>query len=327
MNGALSRPSEAPPARSRRPGAFLRDCIGLGALCLATSALAVDVCNNLDPQVQQLLNAMSGNTSGIDYSGVVTLQRGSDMQIMQLSHRVVDGRASEELSRLTGQDAQVERSGHPTTCLHPGHKLLQAGQLVGDDFCGLGRLYRFRLTRGERIAGRQAVRMRVEPLDMYRFGYVFEIDEDTALMLKSSTLAADQRVLEQFQFASLSMQPAEAPAAALVHQAAHPHPREAAGYRAGPDWGVAWLPEGFMATDATPANAQRKSYTDGLASFSVFLEPLSKAIKPGEGVERQGSTVAYTRGVILQSRPVLVTVLGEIPTNTARMVADSVRLR
>jgi sigma-E factor negative regulatory protein RseB len=71
----------------------------------------------------------------------------------------------------------------------------------------------------------------------------------------------------------------------------------------------------------------RKSYTDGLASFSVFLEPLSAAIKPGEGVQRAGSTVAYTRGRVLQQRPMLVTVLGEIPTNTARMVADSVRLR
>ena len=82
-----------------------------------------------------------------------------------------------------------------------------------------------------------------------------------------------------------------------------------------------------MATDSAPVESQRKSYTDGFASFSVFLEPLGVAIKPGEGVEREGSTVAYTRGVVLQQRPVLVTVVGEIPTNTARMVADSVRLR
>ncbi len=300
---------------------------GVGALCLSAASLAVDRCANLEPQVQELLNAMAGNTAGINYSGVVTLQRGGDMQIMQLSHKVEDGRATEELSRLTGQDALVERTGHPTDCLHPGHKLLKAGQLVGGDFCGLGAHYRFRLTQGERIAGRQAVRMRVEPLDMYRFGYVFEIDEDTALMLKSSTLSADQRVMEQFQFASLTMQPSEMAAAALTHRASHPHPHESANYRAGPPWIVAWIPDGFIATDAAPLNSQRKSYTDGLASFSVFVEPLNNAIKPGEGVEREGSTVAYTRGVMLNRRPVLVTVLGEIPTNTARMVADSVRLQ
>ena len=82
-----------------------------------------------------------------------------------------------------------------------------------------------------------------------------------------------------------------------------------------------------MPTDKAPARSRRKSFTDGLASFSVFFESLPGAIKPGEGVEREGSTVAYTRGVILDQRPVLVTVLGEIPTNTARMVADSVRLQ
>ena len=40
---------------------------------------------------------------------------------------------------------------------------------------------------------------------------------------------------------------------------------------------------------------------------------------------RDGSTVSYTRGMQLEGRPVLVTVIGEVPINTARMVADSVR--
>jgi sigma-E factor negative regulatory protein RseB len=113
----------------------------------------------------------------------------------------------------------------------------------------------------------------------------------------------------------------------LAHRAAHPHPSEPQLRVAGPPWAVTWLPDGFMATDAAPAVSPRKSFTDGLATFSVFLEPLKVAIKPGEGVEREGSTVAYTRGVALQQRPVLITVVGEIPTNTARMVADAVRLR
>jgi sigma-E factor negative regulatory protein RseB len=110
-------------------------------------------------------------------------------------------------------------------------------------------------------------------------------------------------------------------------RAAHQHPQQVQALSKGPEWDIGWIPEGFLTTDAAPLASPRKSYTDGLASFSVFLEPLSAAIKPGEGVQREGSTVAYTRGRVLQQRPMLVTVLGEIPTNTARMVADSVRLR
>ncbi|MFK8041280.1 MucB/RseB C-terminal domain-containing protein [Congregibacter sp.] len=302
----------------------------LAALALGVcgvSAANAQQCDALDPSVAKLLQAMSSNAQQVNYSGVVTLQRGGDMQIMQLSHSVVNGQASEELSRLTGQDARVERSGHPTDCMHPGHQLLRAADVFGGSFCGLASVYRFRVQPGDRVAGRESLRLRVEPRDMYRFGHVIELDQDTALILKSSTFAADQSVLEQFQFASLTMKPGSAGESAVAHEASHPHPHETEHLRQGVAWELTWLPDGFMATDAALTTSERKSYTDGLASFSVFLEPLGAAIKPGEGVERQGSTVAYTRGVLLQRRPVLVTVLGEIPTNTARMLADSVRLR
>lgn len=291
----------------------------------AAIAQASAACAALDPQVRRLLAALSSSARRIDYHGVVTLQRGGDMQIMTLSHQVFDGQITQEFSRLTGQDAKVFRYAHPMDCLHPGHRLLHSVAMPDEGLCTVAASYRFRVANGERIAGREAVRLRVEPLDMYRFGYVFELDRDTALMLKSTTLASDQRVLEQFQFATLDLQSVRA-AQSTTHYEAHPHPREP-GAGAGPSWRIAWLPAGFVPTDKAPARSRRKSFTDGLASFSVFFESLPGAIKPGEGVEREGSTVAYTRGVILDQRPVLVTVLGEIPTNTARMVADSVRLQ
>lgn len=296
-------------------------------VCLtASGVVAAAECPELDPQVHRLLHAMSSNAAKVEYSGVVTLQRGGDMQVMEVSHRVQGDSATEVLSRLTGQDARVLRSGHDTQCMHPGQQLLRSSAVTDDGVCGLAASYRFRLGDGGRVAGREALRLRVEPLDMYRFGYVFELDRDTALMLKATTMSSDQRVLEQFQFASLSMDGAPVGDATIEHRAGHPHPEQDEPPGAGPRWRVSWLPDGFLPTDASHRQAPRKSFTDGFASFSVFLEPLATAIKPGEGVERQGSTVAYTRGVMLDSKPVLVTVLGEIPTNTARMVADSVRL-
>jgi sigma-E factor negative regulatory protein RseB len=89
-------------------------------------------------------------------------------------------------------------------------------------------------------------------------------------------------------------------------------------------WELKWLPSGFMPTDSPEQSDGRRTYTDGLAVFSVFLEPLRGDIKPGEGVARQGSTTSYTRGMTLSGAPVLVTVIGEVPVNTARMVADSI---
>ncbi len=54
------------------------------------------------------------------------------------------------------------------------------------------------------------------------------------------------------------------------------------------------------------------------------MEELSREIRPGEGVVRSGGTTSYTRGLRLAEQPILVTVIGEVPVNTARMVADSV---
>ncbi|MEM9757663.1 MAG: MucB/RseB C-terminal domain-containing protein [Pseudomonadota bacterium] len=304
-----------------------RTLAAAGAVLVTAAIPALAECPALDPEVHRLLVTMSDSAARGDYSGVVTLQRGGDMQVMGLSHRVINGQATEVMTRLTGQDARVLRAGHPTDCNHPGHNLLLAADNDDAGICGLAASYRFRLDSGERIAGRDAVRLRVDPLDMYRYGYVFELDKETALMLKSTTYSADQQVVEQYQFASLSMDDSPVPDARIEHLASHPHPQHASGTRVGPAWSINWLPDGFMATDAALLPAVRKSYTDGLATFSVFVEPLKVAIKPGEGVERQGSTVAYTRGVTLQQRPMLITVVGEIPTNTARMVADAVRLR
>ncbi|MEM1141491.1 MAG: MucB/RseB C-terminal domain-containing protein [Pseudomonadota bacterium] len=281
----------------------------------------------MDAKVQSLLQAMSRNSADIDYSGVVTLQRGSDMQIMRYSHSVSAGRATEAISRLTGQDARIVREAHPTARKYPGHELLRAEKAASGTLCGLTDHYRFRVREGDRIAGRDSVRLQVEPMDMYRYGYVLELDNESALMLRSTTMSVDQREIEQFQFASFDLNPGREEQAAVEHRAGNPHPQESSHLRTGPAWSVSWMPKGFMATDSAPPDSARKSYTDGFASFSVFMEPLNAAIKPGEGVERQGSTVCYTRGMVFGRVPVLLTVLGEIPTNTARMVADSVRMR
>jgi sigma-E factor negative regulatory protein RseB len=263
----------------------------------------------------------------VNYHGVVTLQRGDDMQVMQVSHSVEHGTSSEQLTRLTGQGAQVQRADHPLECIHPGHKLLRVGADLQAGRCGIAQYYRFTVGDGERVAGRQAVRISIEPLDMYRFGYVMELDRETGLLLKTQTVGRGDKILEKFQFANLSYtgQSHESVEVNVVHEAQHPHPlAPVAAPSIGRKWAVRWVPHGFTATDAPVDDSVRRTYTDGLAVFSVFLEELGREIRPGEGLVRNGGTTSYTRGMSLTGQPVLVTVIGEVPVNTARMVADSV---
>ncbi|MEH6586460.1 MAG: MucB/RseB C-terminal domain-containing protein [Halioglobus sp.] len=286
-------------------------------------------CPGADSEALKWLDKMSRSVHQVSYHGVVTYQRGGeDMQVMQVSHSVENGTTSETMTQLTGQGAKVVRAEHPLECVHPGHKLLRVGDEINAGQCGVAEHYRFSVTDGERVAGRNAVRIVIAPNDMYRYGYVMELDRRTGLLLKTATIGRGNKVLEKFQFADLSYKGKDPEGAEvnLVHEAQHPVPgAEPQPRGAKHAWGVNWLPKGFMATDSQPVKAGRKTFTDGLAVFSVFIEELDREIRPGEGVVHAGSTTSYSRGLALSGEPVLVTVVGEVPVNTARMVADSVK--
>jgi sigma-E factor negative regulatory protein RseB len=66
-------------------------------------------------------------------------------------------------------------------------------------------------------------------------------------------------------------------------------------------------------------------YNDGLAAFSVFIEDMP-ATGGGEQVSRRGGTVAVAQPLeVPEDHTRLVTVVGEIPTGTAKRIAASVK--
>ncbi len=300
------------------------------AACLFSSSLALAAsCTEADAEALGWLAKMSRSYREVAYQGVVTFQRGDDLQVMQIARSMEDGRSRELLTRLTGQGASVVRMDHPLNCTHPGQHLLLLGGLEQAPDCALAKYYRFQVGDGDRIAGRQGVRVQIQPRDVYRYGYILELDRETGLLLRISTLGRGDQVLERFQFADLHLgEPrAQQREVQTVHPARHPHPDVPdSGPALSAPWQVSWLPGGFTPTDSAAASSVRRTYTDGLAVFSIFLEQLSRELQPGEGVAREGSTTSYTRGMRLSGQAVLVTVVGEVPVNTARMVADSVRM-
>jgi len=194
--------------------------------------------------------------------------------------------------------------------------------------CGITRYYHFSVVDGERVAGRKTVRIHIEPRDIFRYGYLMSLDRKTGLLLKTEILGEGKSTLEKFQFADVSYD-AQAPAVSdvdVVHRAKHPDPQRAnVSSRVHVPWSVQWLPQGFVATDTASGNAGRRTYTDGLAVVSVFLEDLDNSMPSGEGIVKNGGTTSYSRGLELEGPPALVTVIGDIPLNSARMIADSIR--
>jgi sigma-E factor negative regulatory protein RseB len=300
------------------------------AVWVGQVAAAEPVCSPGDEAALRWLDRMSHSLRETSYKGVFTYQHGNSMQAMRITHSVKGNVEREEVTGLTGSGARVVRTEHPLDCVHPGHKLVRIGRNFSDagGGCGLAAYYGLKMGGVKRVAGRKAIIVNVRPRDMYRYGYQMALDTETGLLLKTQTLAQDGKVLERFQFADLEIGDVELEGTQVdvIHHAAHSHGENLSLLDDADteSWKVNWVPEGFTLTDGTGDSGRDKTFTDGLATFSVFLEPAPGLTEIGSGRARQGGTTAYTTGMIISGRPALVTVLGEVPINTARMVADSV---
>jgi sigma-E factor negative regulatory protein RseB len=297
--------------------------------------LAVPVwgaCSAGDARALHWLDRMSHSLREVSYQGVFTYEHGSSMQTLRISHSVDGGVESEHLTRLTGTGGSVMRAEHPLDCIHPGSRLLRISEGFEKDLdnCGLAAYYQLKLGPRDLVAGRYAQVLTVLPRDMYRYGYQMALDTETGLLLKSQTMAQDGKILERFQFADLELGLEREPGTQVdvLHHAQHDDHAHLAPARpavAGRDaWHAAWVPEGFTLTRGEAHSQLDKTYTDGLAVFSVYLEPMQQGVQPGEGRARQGGTTAYSRGKQLGGKSILVTVVGEVPINAARLVAESI---
>jgi sigma-E factor negative regulatory protein RseB len=311
--------------------ATLHHCL-LAAMAIAGMALPAAVladCEGVNRDALRWLDRMSHSLRETSYRGVFTYQHGTAVQAMRISHSITGNLEREEVTRLTGSEAKVVRTEHPLDCIHPGHRLVRIGEIyrASGDRCGIAQYYRLQVAGQSRIAGRDSVVINVLPRDIYRYGYQMAIDRETGLLLKTQTVAQDGRVLERFQFADIEIGEADegGTRVELIHEAGHAHGAKRGPAPAGSHpWSIGWLPEGFVLTDAVAGTGHNKTFTDGLANFSVFVEPRPGMLENGAGLARQGGTTAYTRGMVIAGRPTLVTVLGEVPVNTARRVAESV---
>ncbi len=286
-------------------------------------------CRSLNSDAVALVEKMSHSLREQNYRGIFTYQYGSTIESLNIEHTVVDGVENETLMHLSGNRRTVVRQAHPLNCVHPGHRLLQAaGQLELD--CGVARHYKLEITGHERLAGRQAVKLRISPHDMFRYGYRLAVDESSGLLLKSQIMGHDGEMLERFEFADLNV--GAAPSLEDLQPGDHVahHPAPPPGKSAADDgWSVGWVPDGFIRTANDHEQvAQVRTFTDGLAVFSIFFEASRHIPGPatgGAGSAHQGATTAYTRISSIGGRSWLITVIGEVPVNTARRVAESVR--
>lgn len=285
------------------------------------------------PAVSELLASMIQQRKNLNYEGTFTYQNSSGTEGFKLQHWLHEGSEFQRLYHLNGpaRETIIEKS---IDCLPVGEQLV-LGRIddLHHNLANLSQYYSFSIRGLERVAGRVTTVLQLVPKDADRFGYFFSIDRETGLLLKSLLLDENQRVVEQFQFLDLNTNPDLAqfnaePSTELSYKVSGDEIAgcSAQGAATLVNWHVAWLPEGFtLSGKRTVRNdVEMLMYTDGLSTFSIFLDPVVGQLVI-EGRAQRGATNFYMAGLKRGSQTYQLTIVGEIPKAVAEKLGQSIR--
>ncbi|TVP43303.1 MAG: nucleoside transporter [Halomonas sp.] len=252
--------------------------------------------------------AFQARAVAIDSVGVRTLA---------LSHRIEDGIRQQVVQYLDGPSVSIERRS-PVGSLAWTEDNNIDGDLPSPAkwAAHLEKFYTIELEENARVAGRDAVKLDFEPHDQWRFAHEWWLDRDTGLLLKQVLNDRHGQVIETFQITQL-----QSPEKYTGSLRAYPP-----NVVLNTSWRATWLPDGFVAQPITFSGdeVEQRVYSDGLATVSVFVEPLSSesAADLQEGVQQLGvSAVAIEHYVTDQGRWQLVAI-GELPVETLQRIVS-----
>lgn len=296
------------------------------------------------------LERMAGALRELNFDGVFVYQHDDQLKSMRIIHESGENGQYERLVALSGRHREVIRDDSKVTCILPDETSFildrrRRGRtfppILPEGTDGLREHYRLDLGNSGRVAGRPVRELRMEPRDDYRYGYRFWADEETGMLLRSEMIDPEQRPVEQFMFTHiefLERVPGNLLEPGLDGEEFHwyHHREEEREHGENGDdegnWRATGLPDGFemdlyrrhyAGEEGQGSPVEHMVFSDGLASVSVFVEPVARIASPLRGGSRRGAVNAYGRLV----GDYQITVVGEVPAETARLVAEGIEPR
>ncbi|AOY88526.1 transcriptional regulator [Marinobacter salinus] len=277
------------------------------------------------------------------YRGVFVYARGDSVHSMRIAHRFHQGMIEERLVLQDGGTGEIVRKGMNVICVLPEQGRIKLDQIIpsgpfadafSDKLVSLGRLYDSELVGEDRVAGYEAVIIALTARDVYRYSHRLWLEKSTGLLVKSTVGDPGGKVLEHFQFTSLEITDdipdsefeIRTEGREVARRLDDSVEQQVPGTPLTEGWKLGWHPQGFEPAAAPRSGkGQAVAFSDGVAAFSVFVEPERKVRMP-VGASRIGATTVYTRELDAGGVRFMVTVVGEVPPKTARQVAESVRV-
>ena len=286
----------------------------------------------------------------LNYQGVFVYLNGKQTRSVQITHM---NNAGQELTRnvvldnsitsgKANQPREVYSQGKDIVIFRPQNQKMviekRQGQnlfpaMLPTDLVAIKTNYTARLGALEYVAGREAQIVELVPNDAFRYNYKIWADTEYGLLLKMTLLDSKNQTLEQIEFSQLSMlnshdenwfKPQIDVKKSYVMQDA------TAVNQITNDWIVTELPAGYAKVDhravvvlGKAAPVDQIIFSDGIASISLFIEPLTKGKHPKTGHMQIGSTNICANVV----NGYQVTVVGEVPAATVMQIAKAVSFK
>ena len=288
---------------------------------------------------EQWLQRMDEAANRLSYQGDFVFLRGSQMRHLRAMHLVDESGTHVRISAVDGPPAEILAHGGPVAVDHQGRMQLPSGSrdilftaVLPRRLLALLDLYAATLGKQDRVAGRQTQIVRVQPLDDLRFGYRLWAEQEHGLLLKAVMVDQQGKAVEQFSFSRIDLQPdrqllaaaidLDSPidgAGALFAENSH-LPQQA-------DWQVTRIPRGFSLQSMRRYPGEQQLgvnhllFSDGLATISVFVEPLRANGQSMSQAANIGGVDAVTAVVSRRQ----VTVMGEVPAAALSLMLNSVK--
>ena len=295
-----------------------------------------------EDSVQHWLDRMARAVESLDYRGTLVNVSNGEVDTLRIIHRADDSGVRQRIYSVDGAPREILRNGDSVRCVLPGGEpMMLESQLAGrllpslpvNRLLGPESGYRMSLGGRERVADMMARILHIEAQDAYRYGSRLWLEERTGMLLRYALIDHDGQQLQQLSFTSLDLGAKIADAELEPSLVGNEITKESideslqhSGSVAGPVPIRPRVPPGFRLVNAGKGSGpdgtafEHLLYSDGLSSFSIYIEPAGSEAMAGR-VETMGPVHVYTT----QGGGRLFTVVGEVPAATVEFVGRQLR--
>lgn len=321
--------------------------------CVLASQLSIGFVTQLhaEPESQDeawLVLAKAAHAAReLSYKGIFTHQTAGNMRSIEITHMNAGQGEYSHVVMLDGSPMEVLKQGQDTVIFNPkGEKVViekRRGQvlfpaLLPANMDLIKTLYQAKLGADERVGGRLGQVVNLEPRDQFRYSYRLWADKEFGLLLKAVTFNKSKHAIEQIAFNQLNLlntqnldwfQPKIDQNKPYVMEHAQARQGEADSQD---DWKLLQVPAGYRLIDhikrAKPSKVEANKivvvnqliFSDGLSSVSLFIEDLTKGVRPKMGHVTVGATSFYAN--VAEGHQIIA--VGEVPEATVAGFANAV---